>query len=409
MLMVSASYAHAVETTDNENISNIVDEYSIGELIDNYAVARNEFLKGDENTNLSEWAVDGIVEDEKVHRDHLINETIKIVESSMKITSISDDEICLTLNVTETVSLEGDPIAYSVDHIIKVFGFDSGDGIVASDNYKDNYSTFISASYVDETETDITNRATASSSCIVTIAKNEVGYHEKASNSSLNSFTDNAGSANYTKYGKWYGTNGVAWCAIFVSWCANQAGVSTSIIPKTNDCDTSMSKFKTRSRFYSASGSYTPQVGDLFFVGTTSNGVTDATHTGIVVSVTSSNITVVDGNYGNKVSKHTYSRTDTSLLGYGNPKYTTSSHSYSYSYNDDNHWKECTVCGKTQSKSSHVYEYTSNSSYHWKKCTTCEKALTKSTHKWVLNASGTLYTCSVCKRTTTLAPSTTSL
>lgn len=51
------------------------------------------------------------------------------------------------------------------------------------------------------------------------------------------------GSGDYQKYGKWYGNNGVQWCAQFVSWCVNQAGVSTSIVPKAQAC-TSMQKSK---------------------------------------------------------------------------------------------------------------------------------------------------------------------
>lgn len=43
------------------------------------------------------------------------------------------------------------------------------------------------------------------------------------------------GTTGGTKYCDWfYGTRkNVAWCAIFVSWCANKAGIPTSVIPKT--------------------------------------------------------------------------------------------------------------------------------------------------------------------------------
>ncbi len=45
---------------------------------------------------------------------------------------------------------------------------------------------------------------------IIEIAQKEVGYKETAGNK--------------TKYGKWFGFDGVAWCAMFVSWCYAQAG-----------------------------------------------------------------------------------------------------------------------------------------------------------------------------------------
>lgn len=60
---------------------------------------------------------------------------------------------------------------------------------------------------------------------LIQIAKNEVGYLEKASNSQLDSKTANAGSNNYTKY--WRDVKpsyqGQPWCAGFVSWCFMKA------------------------------------------------------------------------------------------------------------------------------------------------------------------------------------------
>jgi cell wall-associated NlpC family hydrolase len=44
---------------------------------------------------------------------------------------------------------------------------------------------------------------------IIEIAKKELGYIEDKGNS--------------TKYGKWFGLDGVAWCAMFVSWIYDQA------------------------------------------------------------------------------------------------------------------------------------------------------------------------------------------
>jgi hypothetical protein len=47
---------------------------------------------------------------------------------------------------------------------------------------------------------------------ILEIALQEVGTVEDPPNS------------NKTQYGLWFGLNGVAWCAIFVSWCYDKAG-----------------------------------------------------------------------------------------------------------------------------------------------------------------------------------------
>ncbi|HBP25391.1 MAG TPA: hypothetical protein DD618_00340, partial [Acholeplasmatales bacterium] len=44
------------------------------------------------------------------------------------------------------------------------------------------------------------------------------------------------GPNNDTKYGDWYGLSNAEWCAMFVSWCANQSGITTTIIPKYASC-----------------------------------------------------------------------------------------------------------------------------------------------------------------------------
>ena len=64
---------------------------------------------------------------------------------------------------------------------------------------------------------------TCSEEEMVQIAKQEVGYVEKASNRSLDIKTANPGAENYTKYGEWYGLNPAQWCQMFISWCAYKA------------------------------------------------------------------------------------------------------------------------------------------------------------------------------------------
>lgn len=49
-------------------------------------------------------------------------------------------------------------------------------------------------------------------SVIIDIARQEVGT------------TENPPDSNKTKYGEWANLNGVAWCALFVSWCYEHAG-----------------------------------------------------------------------------------------------------------------------------------------------------------------------------------------
>ena len=83
---------------------------------------------------------------------------------------------------------------------------------------------------------------------------------------------------NITPYGAWYGMNGVAWCAIFVSWCANKAGILGTVVPKFHWCASGVNWFKARGR-YMRRGMVTPKSGDVIFFYTGSEGFY---HVGIV-------------------------------------------------------------------------------------------------------------------------------
>lgn len=50
------------------------------------------------------------------------------------------------------------------------------------------------------------------------------------------------------KYGRWYGLDCQPWCQIFVSWCADAAGISPAIIPKLAYCPTALAWFRDRGR-----------------------------------------------------------------------------------------------------------------------------------------------------------------
>ena len=60
---------------------------------------------------------------------------------------------------------------------------------------------------------------------VLSIARQEIGYLEKRSNSQLDSKTANAGSNNYTKYARdlYPSLQGQPWCDMFVDWCMVQA------------------------------------------------------------------------------------------------------------------------------------------------------------------------------------------
>lgn len=147
------------------------------------------------------------------------------------------------------------------------------------------------------------------------IALSQVGYKEKKSNKDLDSKTANAGSGNYTKYGKWYGVNPAPWCCMFVSWCANEAGILGTLIPKYKGAGTGYNWFKNKNQI-----TMKPKDGDIGFLKPTIKGATSS-HTFIVYKVDGNKITTIEGNENNAVIKHTRKLTDKNILGFGSVDY----------------------------------------------------------------------------------------
>lgn len=302
------------------------EEDSIQRLVCSYMDSREMAVTEGDAGNLENVAVCGIVDDEAVHRSVLAKSGISISDTSFKIMDIDIYDTMTTVSLSESIEYVTDGVAASTDveHSLTIMYDEDGTAKVVSDKYTELPTGFQSCSYISGEEEEDAGIALLTSdlrSELIAVAGDEVGYKEKKSNSNLDDFTANAGNKNYTKYGQWYGSNPAPWCAIFVSWCAYMTEISTDIIPKYENCTTGMDTFKNRGCFYYSSangGSYTPKIGDIFFTGTSK---TSSSHTGIVTGVSSSQITVISGNYSDMVAEHTYKLTDSSLVGFASPNY----------------------------------------------------------------------------------------
>jgi len=165
---------------------------------------------------------------------------------------------------------------------------------------------------------------------VIEVALSYVGYHEKASNKDLDSFTGNSGSANYTKFAKYldslgdfYNTpkNGYEWCEAFVDFCfitayGRKTGQKMIYQPNKSagaGCVQSSGYYKANKAF-----DKTPHVGDQIYF---TYGSGEADHTGLVWKVTDSYVYTVEGNVSNEVQKKSYLRTNKNIYGYGHPDY----------------------------------------------------------------------------------------
>ena len=120
-------------------------------------------------------------------------------------------------------------------------------------------------------------------------------------------------------YWRWYGLSSrTEWCAIFVSWCADQCGyLDSGIIPKFAWVPDAVSWFQARGQWQSRG--YTPAPGDIIFFDWEGDG--GANHVGIVEYVENGVVHTVEGNSGNACKRKQYSINSSSILGYGIPMY----------------------------------------------------------------------------------------
>ncbi len=175
---------------------------------------------------------------------------------------------------------------------------------------------------------------------LIAAAEGELGY---------------AAQGGWTKFGAWYapGLEYGAWCAMFVSWCADQAGIPTSIIAKQSTVDVPFyAKNATVHYFFDpwlnsenqnvlrqygircSRTEYTPQRGDLIFIHWDwpyENMTTTFSHIGIVCGVWNNRVYTIEGNSGTGVVRYKYyDLTDQQILCYATPNYERDDYSTGY-------------------------------------------------------------------------------
>ena len=102
--------------------------------------------------------------------------------------------------------------------------------------------------------------------------------------------TESPAGSNRTKYGKWFGLDGYAWCMIFVMWCFSQAGALQFLPKRTASCGDLMRSAKAAGCWVTEN--YRP--GDVVIYDFPGGAATD--HTGIIGSVTASGVVAIEGN-----------------------------------------------------------------------------------------------------------------
>jgi len=172
----------------------------------------------------------------------------------------------------------------------------------------------------DTVETDKVSAATASqASVIANYALSQVGMTERSIGSDDIIYND----WYYKKRVKNTYSGQYSWCQVFVSYCANQCGISTNIIPKKASCQQAVNWFSSQGRYHKRSSGYLPKIGDIVYFST--DGTSTAHHVGIVYNVDNSYVYYVDGNNTTMnphgVCKSKKVGTSAKILGYASPNY----------------------------------------------------------------------------------------
>ena len=166
---------------------------------------------------------------------------------------------------------------------------------------------------------------------VLNLARSEVGYHEKASNSQLDDKDANAGTGNWTKYARdldnlrnFYNTakNGYMWCEVFYDWlfvkCFGPELGRQMLCQPLNSagagCLNSVQYYKQYGRWITG----TPEPGDQIFF---SYAPGEYSHTGLVESVSGGVVTTIEGNTTDSVGRRSYAIGSSTIAGYGRPRW----------------------------------------------------------------------------------------
>lgn len=117
------------------------------------------------------------------------------------------------------------------------------------------------------------------------------------------------------KFWSWWGfTERQEWCACFVSWCADQAGlIQKKAVPKFSVCTDGVAWFQAKGKWQS--GGSVPTPGTIIFFDWDHDGASD--HVGIVESCDGTTVHTIEGNSGDAVKQNNYTVNSQSILGYG--------------------------------------------------------------------------------------------
>ena len=147
---------------------------------------------------------------------------------------------------------------------------------------------------------------------LIRVAESQLDYTESGSNY----HAEEKRNKGYSRYGAWYGDPYGDWCAMFVSFCLNYAGISREYVPYDCNCANWVKTLTEKKMYLPAGGDSLPRPGDIIFFNRDQDSGSD--HVGIVTAVDEEKgIDTIEGNSSDKVIRRHYDWDDTQVMGYG--------------------------------------------------------------------------------------------
>ncbi len=156
----------------------------------------------------------------------------------------------------------------------------------------------------------------------LTMMASQIGIYHGDGTSIVEVAASQVGQRGGEPYWRWYGCGSrQPWCAMFVSWCAEQCGyIDTGVIPKAAVANEEW--YAARDQFMDRY--YVPNPGDLIIFDWAFDGQDGlGDHIGIVESCDGETVYTIEGNAADQVMRLQYEVGHFEILGYGIPRYPT--------------------------------------------------------------------------------------
>ena len=151
------------------------------------------------------------------------------------------------------------------------------------------------------------------------IAESQLGYKESETNFIIDSEGVRHG---YTRYGDRAGYDYEGWCAFFVNFVLDYAGIESKHFPRATSPTRFRSALGWRGFYEDSEKKYEPKPGDLVFLRmddkNSSGGPNSPDHMGIVTKVTATKIYTIEGNTFGAVRERDHDRYGKEIVGYAN-------------------------------------------------------------------------------------------